>query len=232
MRVYAVGDIHGRADLLEDLHRRIINDASEAEKAENLVVYLGDYIDRGAEVRKVLDILIAGLDQNFQAVHLRGNHEEIMLHFLEDVSGLEAWLTLGGQATLLSYKVAAPAPGTGFFQERAFEVQNALLQALPQEHLRFLGSLPTSFTLGDYFFAHAGIRPGLELCRQTTDDLLWIREEFLFADTQHQAKVVHGHSVAPQPEFLPNRIGLDTGAYATGVLSCVVLEEERVRLLG
>jgi serine/threonine protein phosphatase 1 len=229
VRVYAVGDIHGRADLLEDVHRRIQEDAASAPRARNLVVYLGDYVDRGTQVRKTLDILVAGLGDDFETVYLRGNHEDLMLRFLEEPALLETWMAVGGQATLLNYRLAVP--GTGITPDRAVDVRDALLQALPAEHLRFLRSLHTSFQLGDYVFVHAGIRPGVDVDQQSPEDLLWIREEFLFSKASHGPRVVHGHSIVPRPEVLPNRINLDTGAFATGMLSCAVLEDDRVRLL-
>ena len=229
-RVYAVGDIHGRADLLGQLHREIIRDAERETGEGNLVVYLGDYIDRGGMVRQVVDELIAGPPAGFQAVYLRGNHEEMLLRFLEDVSILDTWLALGGQATLLSYQVAAPA--SGFSAERALATRDAFVEALPAAHLDFFRGLQTRFQLGDYFFAHAGVRPGVALDDQDAADLLWIRDEFLGSQEHFAARVVHGHSIQPEPQLLPNRIGLDTGAYATGVLSCAVLEGDQVRMLG
>lgn len=228
-RVYAVGDIHGRADLLKNLHQRIIADAAQASKSKNLVVYLGDYVDRGFEVHEVLDTLIAGLPGNFQPVYLRGNHEEILLSFLEDLSLLEFWLAIGGQSTLANYRVAFS--GIGYSKSRAQEVQKALIERLPEKHLFFLRRLTTSFTIGDYFFVHAGVRPGVALAQQKPEDLLWIRDPFISSTDHFGARIVHGHSIVRSPEVLPNRIGLDTGAYATGILSCAVLEKDRVRLL-
>lgn len=229
LRIYAVGDIHGRADLLKRLHRLIIEDAAWRSGTDNLVVYLGDYIDRGMEIREVLDTLIAGLPDNFQTIHLLGNHEEMMLQFLEDPSLLGLWSTIGGQATLMNYGVAVP--GNGHSENQAVEVRQKLAENIPEKHLSFLSRLQTSFTAGDYFFVHAGVRPGVPLARQNPKDLLWIREPFMNSSADFEARVVHGHSIVGSPQVLPNRIGLDTGAYATGILSCAVLEENRVRLL-
>ena len=229
LRVYAVGDIHGRADLLKDLHHRIIADAARASKSENMVVYLGDYVDRGIEIREVLDTLINGLPDNFHPVYLRGNHEETLLAFLEDSSMLDFWIAIGGQATLMNYRVAVP--GNGFGENRATEVRKALIDKLPDKHLTFLNRLQNSFAIGDYFFAHAGVRPGVALSQQKPEDLLWIRDPFMSSTDHFGARIVHGHSIVQRPEILPNRIGLDTGAYATGILSCAVLEKDRVRLL-
>jgi len=229
IRVYAVGDIHGRADLLKRLHRRIIADAGRMPNLRNIVVYLGDYVDRGIEIREVLDTLVNGLPDNFHPVYLRGNHEETLLAFLEDSSMLDFWLAIGGQATLMNYRVAVS--GNGFSENRAMEVRKALIDKLPDKHLTFLNRLENSFAIGDYFFAHAGVRPGVALSQQKPEDLLWIRDPFMSSTDHFGARIVHGHSIVRSPEILPNRIGLDTGAYATGILSCAVLEEDRVRLL-
>ena len=229
VRVYAVGDIHGRADLLKRLHRRIIADAEQRSNVKNMVVYLGDYVDRGIEIREVLDTLVNGLPDNFQTIYLRGNHEETLLCFLEDPSLLEFWLAIGGQETLMNYRVAFPV--NGFGENRAREVQKALMDIMPEKHLLFLRRLKNSFAIGDYFFTHAGVRPGVALSQQKPEDLLWIRYPFMSSTDHFGARVVHGHCIVRSPEILPNRIGLDTGAYATGILSCAVLEEDRVRLL-
>ncbi|MDW7712456.1 MAG: metallophosphoesterase family protein [Deferrisomatales bacterium] len=233
-RVYAVGDVHGRADLLVALHREIVRDAAraggrETPPRENLVVYLGDYIDRGALTRQAVDLLLAGPPEGFRAVHLRGNHEDLLLRFLDDPSALGAWLAVGGQTTLLSYRVAPPA--SGFSPEKARAARDALREALPEAHREFFRGLRASLRVGDYFFCHAGVRPGVPLEDQALEDLLWIREEFVYCREPFGARVVHGHSICPRPELRPHRIGLDTGAYATGTLTCAVLEGEGVRLL-
>ena len=229
-RVYAVGDVHGRADLLETLHQRMVRDAEDARPANNVAVYLGDYVDRGLDVRDVLEILSGGPPDGFQAVYLRGNHEETLVRFLEDPRWLEHWLPMGGASTLLNYRVNVP--GNGSTAQRAPQVRDALLASLPEKHLSFLRLLRPSFALGDYFFAHAGIRPGVPLNRQSPEDLLWIRDGFLASTARHEARIVHGHSIVSRPEVLPHRIALDTGAYATGNLSCAVLENDHVRILG
>ncbi len=228
-RVYAVGDVHGRADLLESMNQVIIAHAARFPTDENLVVYLGDYIDRGIHVREVLNLLQVGLPRNFKAVYLRGNHEDMMLRFLDNPQYLESWLAIGGQTTLMNYQV--PVPGSGFSIRQALAVQDNLRQALPLEHRLFLHHLQTSFSVGNYFFVHAGVRPGIGLEQQAPYDLLWIRDGFLTSDVCYGSRIVHGHSIVRCPEVLPNRIGLDTGAYATGKLSCAVLENDQVHLL-
>lgn len=230
VRVYAVGDVHGRADLLKQMHELIVMDAGkDGGVAENRVVYLGDYLDRGAHVKETLDEVMSGLPENFDLVHLKGNHEEIFLSFLEDATMLEMWLGLGGQATLLNYGVQPP--GYGFSTKRAETVQEMLLDAMPRSHLAFLRGLKPYVQIGDFFFAHAGIRPGRPLDKQSDADLFWIRDEFTGSPADHGVMVVHGHSIKEQVQKRGNRVGIDTGAYATGVLSCLVIENERMRFL-
>lgn len=229
LRVYAVGDVHGRADLLRRLHGRIVQDSQTGRERDNVVVYLGDYLDRGAFVRETLDEIANGLPSCFRKEYLQGNHEQLFLDFLDDSSLLETWLGLGGQATLLNYGVKAP--GTGFSPRRAESVRESLLEAMPGEHLNFLSDLKHYYQLGDYVFVHAGIRPGIPLEKQSTDDLLWIRDDFLDSHDDHDWKIVHGHTIRERAQAHPHRISVDTGAYATGVLSCVILEDDQVRFL-
>jgi serine/threonine protein phosphatase 1 len=225
-RVYAVGDIHGRADLLDRLTRLIAEDAAAHPEAAPLLVYLGDYVDRGAQSREVLDRLIEGPPPGFEAVHLLGNHELAMLRFLDDVAIGPTWFAYGGMATLLSFGIRVTASalegGAGL---QALQARLRARLSTPQ--LAFLRSLELTHVEGDYLFVHAGIRPGVPLDRQSPDDLLQIREEFLRSPLDHGKVVVHGHTVTAEPEIRANRIGIDTGAYATGRLSCLVLEGNR-----
>jgi len=229
LRIYAVGDIHGRADLLERLLDLIVLDAETGSGKENRLVFLGDYLDRGPYVRRTMELLAAGPPPGFSSIFLMGNHEQMFLDFLQDPSLLEMWMGLGGQSTLLSYGVQAP--GSGFSLERARAVQEALLEAMPAGHLEFIRGLDRYHQAGDYFFVHAGVRPGVELPDQSLDDLLWIREYFLECDQEHQARVVHGHTVTDTVQECKNRIGIDTGAYATGILTCAVIEGSTIRYL-
>ncbi len=229
LRVYAVGDVHGRADLLSQLHSMIIQDAGSNPGQQMQVVYLGDYLDRGPYVRQTLDELLSGLPSSFGADYLMGNHERLFMAALEDPSLMELWLELGGQTTLLSYGVQAP--GSGFSMQRAQEVQEALLEAIPQDHLNFIKNLRQFLHIGDFLFVHAGIIPGKPLAAQTEDELLWIRDEFLSCGKDFGVKVVHGHTVSESVQEFHNRIGIDTGAYATGVLTCAVIEGAQVRYL-
>lgn len=230
LRVYAVGDIHGRADLLERLHAEIARDTAATPADKDLIVYLGDYLDRGAAVRDTIDTLLRGLPPRLRAIYLRGNHELMFSEFLDRPTTLPAWLDQGGSATLLSYLVRPPQPGE-CCPASAVEVCRALLASIPQSHLDFLRArLRPMLRLGDYVFVHAGLRPGVALKLQREEDMLWIRDEFLFANTG-RLRVVHGHTIHNRPEAHPHRIAVDTGAYATGVLSCAVLEEDRVRFI-
>lgn len=229
MRVYAVGDIHGRLDLLDQLLGQIERDAGQAPDFLKYLVFLGDYVDRGPESSGVIDRLAAGLSPAFGAVCLRGNHEEAMQAFLTDLRAAPGWLTYGGDATLASYGVPAPAPDAP--PEHLMEAQRLLNLALPRHHRNFLSDLRSHLTIGDYHFVHAGIRPGVPLDQQDDSDRLWIRNEFLGSRSDHGKIVVHGHTIAPEPELRANRIGIDTGAFATNRLTALVLEGAARRFL-
>ncbi len=233
-RIYAIGDIHGRADLLDRLHDLIAADARAHPAARKLVVYLGDYLDRGYQSLEVADCLLARALEGFEAVHLRGNHEKVMLDFLDDSAIGFNWLMIGGDATLYSYGVAkAPrARGIGDFAGDMDAVQKAFHDALPQSHLDFYQGLETTHVEGDYLFVHAGVRPGVALARQETRDLLWIRDEFLSSTADHGKIVVHGHSIVEAPEIRANRIAIDTGAFTSGRLTCLVLDGDTRAFLG
>ena len=222
--LYAVGDIHGRADLLDRLHGAILADAAARPAAERWIVYLGDYIDRGEDSAGVIDRLVERPLAGFRAVHLCGNHEDFLLRFLMDESVAPHWLFNGGDATLASYGLAVDRDWT--------RLQRNLRRALPRRHLAFLEGLALSHAAGDYLFVHAGIRPGLPLDRQRREDLLWIRGEFLDSTAPHGRIVVHGHSIAHEVEFRANRIGIDTGAYMTGRLTCLALAGSERRIIG
>jgi serine/threonine protein phosphatase 1 len=221
-RIYAFGDIHGRVDLLHELHAIVHHDAWRRQAPRNVAVYLGDYIDRGDASPAVIDLLLDEPLPGFETVTLKGNHEESMLRFLDDRSVGPAWLLYGGRETLASYGVRPPFSGN---DERELErAQRELRVRLPERHRRFLARLRLTHEEGDYLFAHAGVRPGVPLDQQQEQDLLWIRDEFLFSDAEFGKIVVHGHTISERPDVQRNRIGIDTGAFASGRLTCLVLE--------
>ncbi len=229
LRVYAVGDIHGRDDLLEELLLKIEQDAAKKPAAKNVIVFLGDYIDRGLQSRQVIDRLITSLPTGFDPIFLKGNHEDALLHFLDDAQFAKTWKYYGGLETLHSYGVTDLTLSD---EPSVFEAARDRFDAvLPDEHRRFLASLNTSVSLGDYFFAHAGARPGISLERQTDHDLMWIREDFLSSTVSFGKIVVHGHTPREEVEFRANRIGIDTGAYITNLLTALVLEGRTRELL-
>jgi serine/threonine protein phosphatase 1 len=223
-RVYAVGDIHGRVDLLRRMHEMIVSDIRANGPARPVVVYLGDYVDRGDRSREVLDLLLHEPVREAERVHLRGNHEDFMLTFLADPGVGELWLRNGGDATLYSYGVGMP--NTPDRDQRYRTMRDDLDGRLPRDHRAFLQTLPLYHVEGDYAFVHAGIRPGRALEDQVPDDALWIRSEFLDSRADHGCCVVHGHTITPEVEVKPNRIGIDTGAYYSGRLTCLVLDGE------
>ena len=221
-RIYAIGDIHGRADLLGDLHLLIHEDADRRQAPHNVVVYLGDYIDRGGASPAVLDLLLDAPLPSFESVHLKGNHEDSLLQFLEDYTIGRAWLSYGGAETLESYGIAGAGAATS--SRELARLQAELKARLPERHLRFFAGLRLMHAEGDYLFAHAGVRPGVALEHQSAEDLLWIRDEFLASTASFGKIVVHGHTISTRPDVQRNRIGIDTGAFATGKLTALVLE--------
>jgi serine/threonine protein phosphatase 1 len=227
--VYAIGDIHGRLDLLRRLEEKIQRDAAAVEAERRLIVCLGDYIDRGDDSSGVIEHLRHEPPDSFDRICLIGNHESYLLRFFDDSSVATAWLANGGHETLLSYGVSAP-DGIAVDDQPA-RMQAELRDRMPQSHAAFLRKLALSHREGDYLFVHAGVRPGVPLDRQDPEDLIWIRREFLSDQRDFGAVVVHGHSIRPEPENLPNRIGVDTGAYRTGQLTCAVLWQSERRFL-
>ncbi len=229
MRVYAIGDIHGRSDLLHALHAAITADARSAADRRKVVVYVGDYVDRGFDSRGVVEMLVENPLDGFETVCLMGNHEASMLEFMSDIGVGPGWLQWGGDATLYSYGVTLSGPITD--EDCLREAQAALRRQLPSSHLDFLRGLRLHHEAGDYLFVHAGIRPGIPIEAQLAEDLMWIRGPFLRSNADHGCVVVHGHTISREVEFRPNRIGIDTGAYASDVLPCLVLEGSERRLL-
>lgn len=220
-RVYAIGDIHGRDDLLERLLADIEADHLSRPPAELALVFLGDFIDRGPDSAGVVERLRSCAGRADRTVFLAGNHEEVLLRILDGEAQLIAdWLRFGGAQCLASYGVD-PAQVLALSPDQAVAL---IGKALPSAHVGFLRGLDDTFRAGDYLFVHAGIRPGLPLESQRRSDLHWIREPFLAHQADHGFVVVHGHTISEQVEEGPNRIGIDTGAYRTGVLTALGLE--------
>jgi serine/threonine protein phosphatase 1 len=227
LRIYAVGDIHGRLDLLNELLAQINSDIGLRPTARPVYVFLGDYIDRGPSSRETIDRLIEH-GATHESVFLKGNHELIAIKCLSDRGLFDQWLRLGGLETLVSYGVPAETLANG---KQIAELQSAFHSALPQTHFRFFRDLQNSFACGDFFFAHAGVKPNVELSRQKENDLLWIRGEFLSSKDDFGKIVVHGHTPTREIEVRPNRINIDTGAFATGRLTCLAIEGETLSVI-
>lgn len=228
-RVYAIGDVHGRLDLLETLLVEIGKDcASLNERAQ--LIFLGDYIDRGLHSREVIDRLLElTRDGRFSPRFLKGNHEAALLDFLARPESGAAWLTYGGAETLYSYGVAAPPLASG--PASLHRASEALRAALPDAHLDFLSHLELWIRHGDHLFVHAGLRPGRGLDAQDEQDLLTIRDAFHKSWRRWPFTVVHGHTPVDSVYIDDRRICVDTGAYITGRLSAVCIDQGEVRVL-
>jgi serine/threonine protein phosphatase 1 len=219
-RVYAIGDVHGRLDLLQDLLHKLEDDVQARAPCSTRVILLGDIIDRGPHSRQLLELAQATLPDSDRVIILLGNHEELLLESAAgDASAQRVWLANGGDETLRSYGLdpvelmRAPAP----------EIARTIVDAVGEPVLAWLETLPLTYQSGDYFFCHAGIRPGVPLSLQRREDLLWIRDKFLESKRDHGAVIVHGHCESQEVFIGRNRIGIDTAAYRTGCLSAIGL---------
>ncbi len=237
-RVYAIGDIHGRLDLLERLHEKILEDAAQNPRERQVIVYVGDYVDRGPDSVGVIELLLASPFAGFERHHLKGNHEDFMLRFLDNGADGNVWLMNGGIETLQSYGVSLPwdlggdSQGPSPLAPGEMEsLRLALKAAVPKSHLDFLTHLERHHTEGDYLFVHAGIRPGVPLEKQSEHDLIWIREGFLDYGGDFGTMVVHGHSARSTPDIQDNRIGIDTKSGYSGRLTALVLDGDSQRFL-
>ncbi|MSP52961.1 MAG: serine/threonine protein phosphatase [Gammaproteobacteria bacterium] len=227
-RVYCIGDIHGCYELLKQLTTQIEEDM-HGFIGRIIVIYLGDFIDRGASSKEVIEFLINHRKDAVEYVFLRGNHEQTLLDFLTEDSIARAWLSYGGMATFANYGVHVakiPTKPDDFKQ-----LQKQFSDKLPHEHYQFLSKTVLSYSLGCYFFVHAGINPHYALAQQIPEDLLQIRDEFIGFKKPFEKIIVHGHTITATPERLPNRIGIDTGAYLSGILTCLVLETDQQRFI-
>lgn len=226
VRIYAISDIHGCAHLLEQMFRVIDADVAQSRPHHAIEVFMGDYIDRGPDSRSTIDLLIRRARRG-NVVFLKGNHEAFLGEVFRDSSRLADWIQVGGLQTLISYGLS-PSPGSPEEQEA---LVRELAAAMPPQHHEFLSRLRLSFTCGDFFFVHAGVRPGTPLSEQREGDLLWIREEFLQSKKHFGKYVVHGHTPVRSAEILPNRANIDTGAYATGNLTLLYIQGTRLLAL-
>lgn len=225
-RLYAVGDIHGRIDLLDRLLKAIRFDAQGAPDAgRKLLIFLGDYVDRGSASRQVLDRMCTVQEEmpEFECRFLCGNHEQWMMDFLEGKPVGPDWLMHGGAETVESYGLFAPVEDR---PEKLEALRVDLAQAVPQAHIDFMAGAELQVREGNFLFVHAGIRPGIPLDEQNRTDLMWIRDTFLNDKSDHGAIVVHGHTVTNEPDVYANRIGIDTGAWTTGRLTALVAVPE------
>ncbi len=221
LRVYAIGDIHGRLDLLGALLDRIASDnCARGEGVETRYIFLGDLIDRGPDSRGVVERLL-DFSKRANARFLMGNHEQVFLHAMAGNRGAMRFFNrIGGRETLLSYGITDED-----YRALDFDELTALAtEKVPTEHLAFLSGFEKWIELGDYLFVHAGLRPGVPLEEQEADDLCWIRQEFLDHRESFERIVVHGHSITEEIDIRANRIGIDTGAFASGRLTAIGLE--------
>lgn len=220
-RAYAIGDIHGRLDLLRDLIDRIDADRRARPCARDYIVFLGDLIDRGPDSAGVIDFLLAERDRLPHPIFIMGNHEEMLLRILDgDVGQFRDWIQYGGYECAQSYGVEVGKLSALDDADGA-----ALLRkAVPDAHRAFIRDFADSFQFGDYLFVHAGIRPGVAIREQKVEDLRWIRQGFLDSSANHRVIVVHGHTISDGPDEQANRIGIDTGAYTSGILTALCID--------
>lgn len=222
-RAYAIGDVHGRLDLLRILLGKIEAHSAARPCDREYMIFLGDVIDRGPDSRGVIEYLMQAKASLPNPIFLAGNHEEMLLRVLHrDATSVHDWLAHGGAEFVESYGLD-PATLDAMLPPDAAAAIRAMV---PIDHLAFLNDFADSFKVGEYFFAHAGIRPGVPLAEQAIQDLHWIREDFLRSSVRFPAMIVHGHTISEGPDEQPNRIGIDTGAYRNGVLTALCVEGE------
>lgn len=229
--VYAIGDIHGCYGLMKDLLATIAADsAARARGRRPVLVFLGDYVDRGPHSAQVMEALVWLQRRRDLDIHfLKGNHEQGLLEFMDEPERGAPWLGFGGAETLGAYGVQPPPEAS---PEALRAARDELLERMPASHLKLLLQLETLVVIGDYAFVHAGIRPGTPLEAQSENDLLWMRRGFVDQPGPFPKIIVHGHTwLGEQPQLMEHRLGLDTGAYATGVLTAARLEDGEVAIL-
>lgn len=227
-RAFAIGDVHGRLDLLRRLLEEIDAECRARPVAQDYIIFLGDLIDRGPDSAGVIDLLIRARPFLPRTIFLMGNHEEMMLRTLStETERLSDWLAYGGYECAQSYgvevgKLALVPPDVA---------ASIVRDAIPQAHFDFIDEFVDSFQFGDFLFVHAGIKPGVPIAEQSAYDLRWIRGDFLDSAVDHKVMVVHGHTISDGPIERPNRIGIDTGAYRTGTLTAICIEGTERRFL-
>lgn len=227
MRLYAIGDVHGRLDLLERMHAAIAAEIGRDRPDDWRIIHLGDYVDRGPGSRQVLDLLAAANADDPRVIALLGNHDEGFLDFLADPANDRLFVGYGGFETAASYGIVLDT----LTPQTLRNSHRALAAAVPAGHTAFLRALPRACAFGDFFFCHAGVRPGVRLDAQDPYDLIWIRGEFLHHPGLFDKVVVHGHTPADEPEVRPNRVNVDTRAFSSGRLTALVVEGREKRFL-
>lgn len=227
-RIYCIGDVHGCYDLLLKLMAQIKDDAADFS-GHIIIIYLGDFIDRGRFSKEVVDFILNDKVEKVDYIYLRGNHEQTLLDFLQEETVGRSWLAYGGLATLASYNVhltKIPSKIDDFIS-----LQRQLRDNLPASHYRFFSETRLYYAIGEYFFVHAGINPFYSLAKQKPEEMLWIRDEFLNFNRAYEKIIVHGHTIVDTPKLFAHRIGIDTGAFASGILTCLVLQANQQRLI-
>lgn len=227
MRLYAIGDVHGRFDLLARMHEIIAAEIERDRPADWRIIHLGDYVDRGPQSAQVLEFLASACARDRRILATLGNHDEGFLDFLADPDDGRLFIDYGGFDTCASYGVVLDVAS----RDRLYESHRQLLAAMPQAHLLFLRDLPRSLAFGDFFFCHAGVRPGVALDAQNPHDLIWIRHLFLDHQDLYEKVVVHGHTPGPQPDIRANRVNLDTKAFESGRLTAMAVSGREKRFL-
>lgn len=227
IRLYAIGDVHGRLDLLQQMHRLIGSDLDQRPTHDWRIIHLGDYIDRGPSSKEVLDFLVEMSSRDDRIISLLGNHDDGFLTYLTtgDIAGIFA--LHGGTETARSYGVQIDFTDA----DLACRGHAALVKAVPQSHIDFIRAMPRSVEFGDFFFCHAGINPASPLSAQDPEDLIWIRTAFLKWTTPFEKVIIHGHTPQGAIDIHPNRVNLDTYAWESGQLSAIVIDDTEKRFI-
>jgi len=230
MRIYAIGDVHGHLSLLNSIYQEITADLSSIGNMQYKILFLGDYIDRGPDSAGCVQFLSELLSKDAHVICLKGNHEDKLQKFLSNPIALaDSFFGYGGIECTMSYGI--DMTNFNFSNEEIIEMCAELNRKIPTAHKQFYNKLAISVSFGDYLFCHAGVRPGVDLNKQADKDLMCIRSEFVYHEAPYDKVIVHGHTPAYPMEILPNRINVDTCAYDTGILSCLVLEGSGYRVI-